>query len=86
MKMEPISTQKGIENDAKKRSSEMANKRRNKTLQPRGAERVLGPGEGPPLSRRGNPQSHDRARVGSPPRPKDVSKGPSGTYSLSTTR
>ena len=80
--MEPRSTQKGIEKRFKKEGQRDCQKSRNKNLQPRAAERVSDPGEGPPLSRRGNPQSHDRAGVGSPPRPKDVWKDPSGTYSL----
>ena len=37
---------KASKNDAKKRGSEIAKKSRNKTLQPRAPEMVLGPGEG----------------------------------------
>ena len=40
---------KASKNDAKKKSSEIAKKRRNKTLQPLAKPRVLGPGEVPPL-------------------------------------
>ena len=45
-KPEPRSTQKGIEKRCKKEEQRDCQKSRNKTLQPRHTERVLGPGEG----------------------------------------
>ena len=48
-KPEPRSTQKGIEKRCKKEEQRDCQKSRNKNLQPRARERILGPGEGPPL-------------------------------------
>ena len=45
-KPEPRSTQKGIEKRCKKEEQRGCQKSRNKNLQPRAGERVLGPGEG----------------------------------------
>ena len=76
-----IDTKRHRKNDGKKKGSKIA-KNAQKVRATRCGTTGPRPRGGPPLSRRGNPQSHDRAIVGSPPRPKDVSKDPSGIYSL----
>ena len=54
-KPEPRSTQKGIEKRCKKEEQRDCQKSRNKNPHRRDPPRVLGPGEGPTLIRRGNP-------------------------------
>ena len=57
-KPEPRSTQKGIEKRCKKEEQRDCQKSRNKNLQPRAGERVLGPGEIPPI-KAGQPSGAD---------------------------
>ena len=54
-KLEPRSTQKGIEKRCKKEEQRDCQKSRNKNLQPRAGERILGPGEDTSLLVGGTP-------------------------------
>ena len=69
-KTEPRSTQKGIEKRCKKEEQRDCQKSRNKNLQPRAGERVLGPGEG--------------VGGGVNPSPREEGKGEVGSYQYST--